>query len=122
MIQQETRLRVADNTGAKELLCIRVMGGSTRRYANIGDIIVATVKDATPGGVVKKGDVVKAVIVRTAFGVRREDGTYIRFDENAAVIIRDDNNPRGTRIFGPVARELRDKDYLKILSLAPEVL
>ena len=122
MIQQESRLKVADNTGAKELLCIRVMGGSTRRYANIGDTIVATVKDATPGGVVKKGDVVKAVIVRTAFGVRREDGTYIRFDENAAVIIRDDKNPRGTRIFGPVARELRDKDYLKILSLAPEVL
>ena len=122
MIQQETRLKVADNTGAKEILCIRVMGGSTRRYANIGDIIVASVKDATPGGVVKKGDVVKAVIVRSASGVRREDGTYIRFDENAAVIIRDDKNPRGTRIFGPVARELRDKDYLKILSLAPEVL
>ncbi len=122
MIQQESRLRVADNTGAKELLCIRVMGGSTRRYANIGDIIVATVKDATPGGVVKKGDVVKAVIVRTAFGVRREDGTYIRFDENAAVIIKEDKNPKGTRIFGPVARELRDKDYMKILSLAPEVL
>ena len=122
MIQQETRLRVADNTGAKELLCIRVMGGSTRRYANIGDVIVASVKDATPGGVVKKGDVVKAVIVRSARGVRRDDGTYIRFDENAAVIIRDDKNPRGTRIFGPVARELRDKDYMKILSLAPEVL
>ena len=122
MIQQETRLKVADNTGAKELLCIRVMGGSTRRYANIGDIIVASVKDATPGGVVKKGDVVKAVIVRSASGVRREDGTYIRFDENAAVIIRDDKNPRGTRIFGPVARELRDKEYMKILSLAPEVL
>ena len=122
MVQQETRLKVADNTGAKELLCIRVLGGSVRRYAAVGDIIVATVKDATPGGVVKKGDVVKAVIVRTAFGVRREDGTYIRFDENAAVIIRDDKNPRGTRIFGPVARELRDKDYLKILSLAPEVL
>ena len=122
MIQQESRLRVADNTGAKEILCIRVMGGSTRRYASIGDVIVATVKDATPGGVVKKGDVVKAVIVRSVKGVRREDGTYIRFDENAAVIIREDKNPRGTRIFGPVARELRDKDYLKILSLAPEVL
>ena len=122
MIQQESRLKVADNTGAKEILCIRVMGGSTRRYANIGDIIVATVKDATPGGVVKKGDVVKAVIVRSAKGLRREDGTYIRFDENAAVIIREDKNPRGTRIFGPVARELREKDYMKILSLAPEVL
>ena len=122
MIQQESRLKVADNTGAKEILCIRVMGGSTRRYANIGDVIVASVKDATPGGVVKKGDVVKAVIVRSASGVRREDGTYIRFDENAAVIIRDDKNPRGTRIFGPVARELRDKEYMKILSLAPEVL
>ena len=122
MVQQETRLKVADNTGAKELLCIRVLGGSTRRYAGIGDIIVASVKDATPGGVVKKGDVVKAVIVRSASGVRREDGTYIRFDENAAVIIRDDKNPRGTRIFGPVARELRDREYLKILSLAPEVL
>ena len=122
MIQQETRLKVADNTGAKELLCIRVMGGSTRRYANIGDVIVASVKDATPGGVVKKGDVVKAVIVRSKSGLRREDGSYIRFDENAAVIIRDDKNPRGTRIFGPVARELRDKGYLKILSLAPESL
>ena len=122
MIQQETRLKVADNTGAKEILCIRVMGGSTRRYANIGDTIVATVKDATPGGVVKKGDVVKAVIVRSAKGLRREDGTYIRFDENAAVIIKEDKNPKGTRIFGPVARELREKDYLKILSLAPEVL
>ena len=122
MIQQESRLRVADNTGAKEILCIRVMGGSTRRYANIGDIIVASVKDATPGGVVKKGDVVKAVIVRSASGVRRNDGTYIKFDENAAVIIRDDKNPRGTRIFGPVARELREKEYMKILSLAPEVL
>ena len=110
MVQQETRLRVADNTGAKELLCIRVMGGSTRRYANIGDIIVATVKDATPGGVVKKGDVVKAV------------GSYIRFDENAAVIIKEDKNPRGTRIFGPVARELREKQFMKIVSLAPEVL
>ena len=122
MIQQESRLKVADNTGAKEILCIRVMGGSTRRYANIGDVIVATVKDATPGGVVKKGDVVKAVVVRSAKGVRREDGTYIRFDENAAVIIKEDKNPKGTRIFGPVARELRDKDYMKILSLAPEVL
>ena len=122
MIQQESRLKVADNTGAKELLCIRVMGGSVRRYANIGDIIVATVKDATPGGVVKKGDVVRAVVVRSAKGVRRDDGTYIRFDENAAVIIKEDKNPRGTRIFGPVARELRDKDYMKILSLAPEVL
>ena len=122
MVQQETRLKVADNTGAKELLCIRVLGGSTRRYASIGDIIVASVKDATPGGVVKKGDVVKAVVVRSARGLRRNDGTYIRFDENAAVIIRDDKNPRGTRIFGPVARELRDKDYTKILSLAPEVL
>ena len=122
MVQQETRLRVADNTGAKELLCIRVMGGSTRRYANVGDIIVASVKDATPGGVVKKGDVVKAVVVRTVKGVRRKDGSYIRFDENAAVIIRDDGNPKGTRIFGPIARELRDKDYMKILSLAPEVL
>ena len=122
MIQQETRLKVADNTGAKELLCIRVMGGSTRRYANIGDVIVASVKDATPGGVVKKGDVVKAVIVRSAKGLRRADGTYIRFDENAAVIIKEDKNPRGTRIFGPVAKELREKDYMKILSLAPEVL
>ena len=122
MIQQESRLRVADNTGAKELLCIRVMGGSTRRYASIGDIIVASVKEATPGGVVKKGDVVKAVVVRSAKGVRREDGTYIRFDENAAVIIKEDKNPRGTRIFGPVARELREKDFMKILSLAPEVL
>ena len=122
MIQQETRLKVADNTGAKEILCIRVMGGSTRRYANVGDIIVASVKDATPGGVVKKGDVVKAVIVRSAKGLRRADGTYIRFDENAAVIIKEDKNPRGTRIFGPVAKELREKDYMKILSLAPEVL
>lgn len=122
MIQQESRLKVADNTGAKELLCIRVMGGSTRRYANIGDVIVASVKDATPGGVVKKGEVVKAVIVRSAKGLRREDGTYIRFDENAAVLIREDKNPRGTRIFGPVARELREKEYMKILSLAPEVL
>ena len=122
MIQQETRLRVADNTGAKELLCIRVMGGSTRRYANIGDVIVATVKDVTPGGVVKKGDVVKAVVVRTVKGARRKDGSYIRFDENAAVIIKDDGNPRGTRIFGPVARELREKQFMKIVSLAPEVL
>lgn len=122
MVQQESRLKVADNTGAKELLCIRVMGGSTRRYANIGDIIVASVKDATPGGVVKKGDVVKAVVVRTVKSTRRPDGSYIRFDENAAVIIRDDKTPRGTRIFGPVARELRDKHFMKIVSLAPEVL
>lgn len=122
MVQQESRLRVADNTGAKELLCIRVMGGSTRRYANIGDIIVASVKDATPGGVVKKGDVVKAVVVRTVKSIRRPDGSYIKFDENAAVIIREDKTPRGTRIFGPVARELRDKQFMKIVSLAPEVL
>ena len=122
MIQQESRLRVADNTGAKELLCIRVMGGSTRRYAGIGDIIVATVKDATPGGVVKKGDVVKAVVLRTVKGSHRKDGSSIRFDENAAVIIGTDNNPRGTRIFGPVARELREKQFMKIVSLAPEVL
>ncbi|MBU5449628.1 50S ribosomal protein L14 [Acetivibrio sp. MSJd-27] len=122
MIQQETRMKVADNTGAKELLCIRVMGGSKRRYANVGDVVVATVKKATPGGVVKKGEVVKAVIVRSQKGVRRADGSYIKFDENAAVLIRDDKNPRGTRIFGPVARELRDKEYMKILSLAPEVL
>ena len=122
MVQQESRLRVADNTGAKELLCIRVMGGSTRRYANIGDIIVASVKDATPGGVVKKGDVVKAVVVRTVNKTRRPDGSYIRFDENAAVIIREDKTPRGTRIFGPVARELREKQFMKIVSLAPEVL
>ena len=122
MIQQESRLKVADNTGAKELLCIRVLGGATRRYASIGDVIGATVKDATPGGVVKKGDVVKAVVVRTVKGTRRKDGSYIRFDENAAVIIRDDKNPRGTRIFGPVARELRDKQFMKIVSLAPEVL
>ena len=122
MIQQESRMKVADNTGAKELLTIRVLGGSKKRYANIGDVVVATVKKATPGGVVKKGDVVKAVIVRSVKGVRRADGTYIKFDENAAVIIRDDKNPRGTRIFGPVARELRDKEYSKILSLAPEVL
>ena len=117
----QTRMKVADNTGAKELMCIRVLGGSGRRYANIGDVVVCSVKKATPGGVVKKGDVVKAVIVRSVKGLRREDGTYIRFDENAAVIIRDDKNPRGTRIFGPVARELREKDYMKILSLAPEV-
>lgn len=122
MIQQQTLLKVADNTGAKELMCIRVLGGTRRKYANIGDVIVASVKKATPGGVVKKGDVVRAVIVRSAKGVRRPDGSTIRFDENAAVIIREDKNPRGTRIFGPVARELRDKDYLKILSLAPEVL
>lgn len=122
MIQQQTLLKVADNTGAKELMCIRVLGGSKRKYANIGDVVVASVKKATPGGVVKKGDVVKAVIVRSVNGVRRNDGTYIKFDENAAVIIRDDKNPRGTRIFGPIARELRDKDYMKILSLAPEVL
>lgn len=115
-------LKVADNTGAKELLCIRVLGGSTRKYGNIGDVIIATVKKATPGGVVKKGDVVKAVIVRSVKGLRRADGSYIKFDENAAVIIKDDKNPRGTRIFGPVARELRDKEYMKILSLAPEVL
>lgn len=122
MIQQQSYLKVADNTGAKEIMCIRVLGGSGRRYANIGDVVVASVKKATPGGVVKKGDVVKAVVVRTASGLRREDGTYIRFDENAAVIIKDDKSPKGTRIFGPVARELRDKDYTKILSLAPEVL
>ena len=122
MIQQETRLKVADNSGAKELLCIRVMGGSTRRYANIGDVIVASVKDATPGGVVKKGDVVKAVVVRSVKGARRKDGSYIKFDENAAVIINADKSPRGTRIFGPVARELRDGDFMKIVSLAPEVL
>ena len=124
MVQQETRLKVADNTGAKEILCIRVMGGSTRRYANIGDTIVATVKDATPGGVVKKGDVVKAVVVRTKHGARRADGSYVKFDQNAAVIIKDkeDKNPVGTRIFGPVARELRDKGFMKIVSLAPEVL
>ena len=122
MIQQESRMKVADNTGAKELLCIRVLGGTGRRYANIGDVVVATVKKASPGGIVKKGDVVKAVIVRTVHGMKRADGSYIKFDENAAVIIREDKTPRGTRIFGPVARELRDKDYLKILSLAPEVL
>jgi large subunit ribosomal protein L14 len=118
----QSYLKVADNTGAKEIMCIRVLGGTRRRYANIGDVIVASVKKATPGGVVKKGDVVRAVIVRSVKGLRREDGTYIRFDENAAVIIKEDKNPRGTRIFGPVARELRDKEYMKILSLAPEVL
>lgn len=122
MIQQETFLRAADNSGAKELKCIRVLGGSTRKYGNIGDVIVCSVRKCTPGGGVKKGQVVKAVIVRTVKGVRRTDGSYIRFDENAAVIIREDKNPQGTRIFGPVARELRDKDFTKILSLAPEVL
>ena len=122
MVQQESRLKVADNTGARELLCIRCVGGSHRRYANIGDVIVASVKSAIPGGVVKKGDVVKAVIVRTKKGVRRQDGSSLKFDENAAVIIKEDGNPRGTRIFGPVARELRDNNYTKILSLAPEVL
>jgi len=122
MVQQQTLLKVADNSGAKELMCIRVLGGSFRRYGNIGDVIVASVKKATPGGVVKKGDVVKAVIVRSVQGVKRADGSYIRFDENAAVIIKDDKTPRGTRIFGPVARELREKEYMKILSLAPEVL
>ena len=122
MIQQETRLKVADNSGAKELLCIRVLGGSKRRYANIGDTIVCAVKSATPGGVVKKGDVVKAVVVRSVKGVRRVDGSYVKFDENAAVIIKEDLSPVGTRIFGPVARELREKKYMKILSLAPEVL
>ena len=122
MVQQESYLRVADNTGAKELKCIRVLGGSTRRYGNIGDVIVASVRKAAPGGMVKKGDVVRAVIVRTKKGLRRQDGSYIRFDENAAVITKEDKNPRGTRIFGPVARELREKDYMKILSLAPEVL
>lgn len=122
MIQMQSHLKVADNTGAKELQCIRVLGGTRRKYANIGDVIVASVKKAAPGGMVKKGDVVKAVIVRSAKGVRRDDGSYIRFDENAAVIVKEDKNPRGTRIFGPVARELREKDYLKILSLAPEVL
>ena len=122
MIQQETFLKVADNTGAKEIKCIRVLGGSSRKYGNIGDIIVASVRKSTPGGQVKKGEVVKAVIVRSAKGVRRADGTYVRFDENAAVLIKDDKNPRGTRIFGPVARDLRDKDYMKILSLAPEVV
>jgi large subunit ribosomal protein L14 len=122
MIQQETYLKVADNTGAKEIKCIRVLGGSKRKYGNIGDVIVASVRKAAPGGTVKKGEVVRAVIVRSAKGVRRADGTYVRFDENAAVLIKEDKNPRGTRIFGPVARELRDKDYMKILSLAPEVI
>ena len=122
MIQQESFLKVADNTGAKEIKCIRVLGGSGRKYGNIGDIIVSSVRKAAPGGQVKKGEVVKAVIVRSAKGVRREDGTYVRFDENAAVLIKDDKNPSGTRIFGPVARELREKDFLKILSLAPEVV
>ena len=122
MIQQESYLKGADNTGAKEIKCIRVLGGSTRKFGNIGDVIVASVRKAQPGGTVKKGEVVKAVIVRSAKGVRRNDGTYVRFDDNAAVLIKDDKNPRGTRIFGPVARELRDKDYMKILSLAPEVI
>ena len=122
MIQHETMLKVADNSGAKELKCIQVLGGSVRRYGNIGDVIVASVRKAAPGGTVKKGEVVRAVIVRTAKGVRRADGTYVRFDENAAVLIKEDRNPRGTRIFGPVARELRDKEYMKILSLAPEVI
>ena len=122
MVQQESHLRVADNTGAKELKCIRVLGGSTRRYGNIGDVIVASVRKAAPGGQVKEGDVVRAVIVRSRKGMRRADGSYVRFDENAAVIIKDDKTPKGTRIFGPVARELREKDYMKILSLAPEVL
>ena len=122
MIQQESRMKVADNTGAKELLCIRVLGGTGRRYANIGDVVVCSVKKAIPGGMVKKGDVVKAVIVRSAHGAKRADGSYIKFDENAAVIIREDKTPKGTRIFGPVARELREKDFLKILYLAPEVL
>ncbi|MBR5968612.1 MAG: 50S ribosomal protein L14 [Lachnospiraceae bacterium] len=122
MIQVQTLLKAADNTGAKELMCIKVLGGSKRRYANIGDVIVCSVKTATPGGMVKKGEVVKCVIVRTKRGIRRNDGTHIRFDENAAVLIKEDKNPRGTRIFGPVARELRDDDYMKIVSLAPEVL
>lgn len=122
MIQQQSRLNVADNTGAKQIMCIRVLGGSKRRYANIGDIIVASVKTATPGGQVKKGDVIRAVVVRTKKGLRRQDGSFIRFDENAAVIIKDDLTPRGTRIFGPVARELRDHNFMKIISLAPEVL
>ena len=122
MIQTETRLKVADNSGAKELLCIRILGGTSRKYAGVGDIIVCAVKDATPGGVVKKSDVVKAVIVRTSQGIRRVDGSYVKFDQNAAVIIADDKTPKGTRIFGPVARELRDKGFMKIVSLAPEVL
>jgi len=122
MIQQQTRLKIADNSGAKEIMCIRVLGGSKRKYGNIGDVIVASVKSATPGGVVKKGEVVKAVIVRSKRGVRRIDGSYIKFDDNAAVLIKEDKNPRGTRIFGPVARELREKEFTKIISLAPEVL
>ena len=122
MIQVETRLRVADNSGAKEVLCIRILGGTSRKYAYVGDIIVCAVKEATPGGLVKKGDVVRAVVVRTVKGARRKDGSYIKFDENAAVIIKEDKNPRGTRIFGPVARELREKQFMKIVSLAPEVL
>lgn len=122
MVQQQTKLKVADNTGAKEIMCIRCLGGSYRKYAEIGDVIIASVKDATPGGVVKKGEVVRAVVVRTKKGARRADGSYVKFDENAAVIIREDGTPRGTRIFGPVARELREKNYMKILSLAPEVL
>jgi large subunit ribosomal protein L14 len=122
MIQQESRLKVADNTGAREILVIRVVGGSKRKFGNIGDTVIATVKEAAPGGVVKKGDVIKAVIVRTKFGVRRTNGSYIKFDDNAAVVIREDKSPRGTRIFGPVARELRDKDFMRIVSLAPEVL
>ncbi|MCL2621188.1 MAG: 50S ribosomal protein L14 [Defluviitaleaceae bacterium] len=122
MVQQQSRLVAADNSGAKEIMCIRVLGGTKRRYAGVGDVIIASVKDATPGGVVKKGEVVKAVVVRTKKMVGRPDGSYVRFDDNAAVIIKDDKNPRGTRIFGPVARELRDKQYMKILSLAPEVL
>ena len=122
MIQEETYLKVADNTGAKEIKCIRVLGGSKRKFGNIGDVIIASVRKAAPGGQVKKGEVVKAVIVRSARGVRRADGSYVRFDDNAAVLIKEDKNPRGTRIFGPVARELRDKDYMKILSLAPEVV
>ena len=122
MVQQQTRLKVADNTGAKEIMCIRCLGGSYRKYAEIGDVIIASVKDATPGGVVKKGEVVRAVVVRTKKGARRSDGSYVKFDENAAVIIREDGTPRGTRIFGPVARELREKNYMKILSLAPEVI
>lgn len=122
MVQQESRLRIADNTGAREVLCIRVLGGSTRRYARVGDVIVCSVKQAQPGAAIKKGDVVKAVVVRTKAKIRREDGSYIRFDDNAAVIIREDRNPRGTRIFGPVARELRYKDFMKIVALAPEVL
>jgi large subunit ribosomal protein L14 len=122
MVQQQTKLKVADNTGAKEIMCIRCLGGSYKRYAEIGDVIIASVKDATPGGVVKKGEVVRAVVVRTKKGARRADGSYVKFDENAAVIIREDGTPKGTRIFGPVARELREKNYMKILSLAPEVL